>query len=305
MKIFVKYLLISVLFMACSNESEKSEVTEVDGVENVDVVDEAEAKNLWSNLFNGEDLSGWYTYQRQPEPSSIVANIAKDADGNYMEPIGLNKDPLNVFTVVEEDGAPAIRISGETFGILVTERNFSDFHLQLQFKWGDEKYPPRANEKKDSGILYHSIGKEGAWGGVWMKSLECQVQDTDCGDYISVDTVFADVPAVLNAEDNRFYYTEGAEKIKFDHNRAYCNKSEDFEKEMGEWNTMDIYTFKGNSVHVVNGQVNMRIYNTRYLENGSEVPLTRGKIQLQSEGAEIFYRAIQLTPISEIPEDLK
>ena len=294
MKKIVILLLFSTVFIACSSNNEEGESTnEVDHVESTEAaeIDEAEAKNLWSNLFNGKDLSGWYTYQREPEPSSIVSNIPKDADGNYTEPIGLNNDPLEVFSVVEEDGAPAIRISGETFGILVTERNFSDYHLQLQFKWGEEKYPPRANEKKDSGILYHSIGKEGAWGGVWMKSLECQVQETDCGDYISVDSVYADVPAVWNDADEKFYYTANAEKITFDHNRAYCNKSDDFENPMGEWNTMDIYTYKGNSIHVVNGEVNMRIYNTRYVDNGKEIPLTRGKIQLQSEGAEIYYRA--------------
>lgn len=64
----------------------------------------------WVSMFNGKDLSGWYTYQREPE--SEVEGIPRDENGNYLEPIGLNKDPLNVFTVVEEDGEPAIRISG-------------------------------------------------------------------------------------------------------------------------------------------------------------------------------------------------
>ena len=73
---------------------------------------------------------------------------------------------------------------------------------------------------------------------------------------------------------------------------------------MGEWNTMEIYTYGGNSVHVVNGQVNMRVYNARYLKEGVETPLTNGKIQLQSEGAEIFYRHIQIEPIDAFPESL-
>ena len=149
----------------------------------------------WTHLFNGEDLEGWYTYQKQPEPTSEVPGLQKDKDGNYIEPIGLNNDPLNVFTIVTEDGEPAVRISGEVFGILVTESEFENYHLKLEFKWGDQKFPPRQDKKMDSGILYHSIGAEGAWGGVWMKSFECQVQETDCGDYISVDTVYADITA--------------------------------------------------------------------------------------------------------------
>lgn len=254
----------------------------------------------WVSLFNEKDLSGWYTYQREPEPQSEVAGIPRDENGNYLEPIGLNNDPLNVFTVVEEDGESAIRISGETFGILVTNQEYENYHLKLQFKWGDEKYPPREELKMDSGILYHSIGQEGAWGRVWMKSLECQVQETDCGDFIAVDSTLATIPAV--EKEGNYYYAKNGEEMIFSAERAYCNHDVDYENPMGEWNTIEIYTVDGNSVHVVNGHVNMRVYNSQYLENGEKYPLTRGKIQLQSEGAEIFYRNIQLRSIDEIPE---
>ncbi|MEZ5070926.1 MAG: DUF1080 domain-containing protein [Bacteroidales bacterium] len=151
-------------------------------------------------LFNGTDLDGWYTYQTIPQPESEVPGLSRNPDGQYLEPIGLNRDPLEVFSVVEEEGSPAIRISGEVFAILVTEKEFENYHLSLEFKWGEEKFAPRKDQKRDSGILYHSIGKEGAWGGVWMKSLECQVQEGDCGDYISVDSVWADVRAVQEGE---------------------------------------------------------------------------------------------------------
>lgn len=253
----------------------------------------------WVSLFNGEDLSGWYTYQREPEPESEVAGIPRDENGRYLEPIGLNNDPLNVFTVVEEDGEPAIRISGETFGILVTNQEYENYHLKLQFKWGNEKYPPREDLKMDSGILYHSIGEEGAWGRVWMKSLECQVQETDCGDFIAVDSTFATIPAVEN--EGGYSYAENGDEMEFSAERSYCNHDVDYENPMGEWNTIEIYTVDGNSVHVVNGHVNMRTYNSQYLENGERYPLTKGKIQLQSEGAEIFYRNIELRSIDEIP----
>lgn len=254
----------------------------------------------WVSLFNGEDLSGWYTYQREPEPESEVPGIPRDEEGNYLEPIGLNNDPLNVFTVVEEDGEPAIRISGETFGILVTNQEYENYHMKLEFKWGDEKYPPREELKMDSGILYHSIGEEGAWGRVWMKSLECQVQETDCGDFIAVDSTFATIPAIEN--EGNYYYDKDGEEMIFSAERSYCNHNVDYENPMGEWNTIEIYTVDGNSIHVVNGNVNMRTYNSQYLENGEKYPLTKGKIQLQSEGAEIYYRNIELRSIDEIPE---
>ena len=258
----------------------------------------------WTELFNGENLDGWYTYQMRPEPTSEVAGLARDEQGNYLEPIGLNKDPLNVFSTVMEDKDPAIRMSGEVFAILVTEKEFENYHLKLQFKWGTEKYPPRKTEKRDSGILYHSIGEEGAWGGVWMRSLECQVQEGDCGDYISVDTVSVDIQAIRDQENNLYLHTPGSETLTFSVERSYCHKSTDYENPTGEWNTMEIYTVGGKSVHVVNGQVNNRISNSRHLVDGKELPLTKGKIQLQSEGAEVFYRSIQIRDIDEIPSEL-
>jgi hypothetical protein len=258
----------------------------------------------WTELFNGENLDGWYTYQMRPEPTSEVAGFARDEQGNYLEPIGLNKDPLKVFSAVMEDKAPAIRMSGEVFAILVTEKEFENYHLKLQFKWGTEKYPPRKTKKRDSGILYHSIGEEGAWGGVWMRSLECQVQEGDCGDFISVDTVSVDIQAIRDEENNLFLHAPGSETLTFSVERSYCHKSTDYENPTGEWNTMEIYTVGGKAVHVVNGQVNNRVSNSRHLVDGKELPLTKGKIQLQSEGAEVFYRSIQIRDIDEIPSEL-
>ncbi|MCK5066668.1 MAG: DUF1080 domain-containing protein [Bacteroidales bacterium] len=206
--------------------------------------------------------------------------------------------------MVSEEGAPVIRMSGEVFGILVTEKEFENFHLTLEFKWGHAKYPLWKSLKRDSGILYHSVGSEGAWGGVWMRSLECQVQEGDCGDYISVDTVLADIHSAFDEENRLYFYAPDSVTRTFSPSQSYCHKSTDHENPSGEWNTMEIYTLGGESVHVVNGNVNMRISNSRQISEGQELPLTKGKIQLQSEGAEVFYRNIRIRSIDEIPGEL-
>jgi hypothetical protein len=46
----------------------------------------------------------------------------------------------------------------------------------------------------------------------------------------------------------------------------------------------------------------MKLYHSRRPENGREIPMTKGKIEIQTEGAEVFYRRIQLEPISKFPE---
>ena len=116
------------------------------------------AQTGWTSLWNGTSLEGWTTWMRQPERSSEVPGLKRDADGKYVEPIGSGRDPLHVFTVSPDvDGRPAIRISGEAFGELRTVRAFKDYHLKFQFKWGSKKWPPRDKPEtaRDSGLLYH------------------------------------------------------------------------------------------------------------------------------------------------------
>jgi len=84
----------------------------------------------WKSLFNGKDLSNWDKY------------IAPPKEGE--PPLGLNNDPRGVFTVVQVDGAPAIRVSGEMFGGITEREEFDNFHIRVEYKWGTKRWPPRA-----------------------------------------------------------------------------------------------------------------------------------------------------------------
>src|SRR4051812_41150037 len=86
-------------------------------------------KTAWRSLFNGKDLAGWDTWLGKPNGEK--------------EPVGLNKDPKKVYTVVDVDGKPAIRISGEIFGAITSKEEFGNYHLKLEFKWGEKRWPPR------------------------------------------------------------------------------------------------------------------------------------------------------------------
>jgi hypothetical protein len=112
-------------------------------------------------LFNGRDLSGWDTYV-----GPLYDTIKKEFAG---EPIGLNSDIAKVFSVVTEDGKPAIRISGENFGGISTQQEFTNYHLRLEFKWGKLKWHPKREAKRRlwrllglrGGLCGCSCGKEG------------------------------------------------------------------------------------------------------------------------------------------------
>jgi hypothetical protein len=259
------------------------------------------AETKWITLFNGQDLIGWDTYIGvTPTYDSMQSKF----DSNSVP--GLNNDPKKVFSVVQEDGTSAIRISGDGYGGISTLQEFENYHLQLEFKWGKLKWPPRKDKKRDSGILYHAVGPQGAAGERFMRSQEFQVQEGDCGDYWSVDGTIVDIPAAGSKKDE-YVYDPKATLLPFSYTSEYgmrCMKNPDAEKPTGEWNIVDIYCLGGTSVHMLNGIVVMKLYHSRQPVQEKEIPLTKGKIQLQTEGAEVFYRNIQLTPITEIPEKI-
>jgi hypothetical protein len=154
-----------------------------------------EPQSDWTKLFNGKDLSGWDTWLGRPKGQ-------KDA-------VGLNKDPKSVYSVTHRDGQPVIRISGEIMGALYTKKAYGNYHLRLEFKWGDKKWDPQ--HVKDSGLLYHCFGAYGAVGTYWMQGLQCQIKPHDCGEFVSAIAT-ADVEGVLR-NDGTAVYRKGSPTI--------------------------------------------------------------------------------------------
>jgi hypothetical protein len=245
----------------------------------------------WRPLFDGKSLEGWETYLGKPWP------------WKENEPVGLNLDPVGNYSVVMEDGAPAIRISGEIWGALTSKEEFENYHLRLEFKWGQKRWPPREDTVRDSGLLYHCVGPHGAGSGFWMRSFEIQIQEGDCGDFHSVAGVLVDTEAVPfdpAKPDGIMVHKPGAPMVAGIKRRII--KDGDYERPTGQWNQIEIVCLGDTALHIVNGRVNLRLKNLRHVVDGNEVPLTRGKIQLQSEAAEIFYRNIEVRPITRVPD---
>jgi Domain of Unknown Function (DUF1080) len=274
------------------------------------VVASLRAERGWTPLWNGKDLDGWTTWMQQPSPGSEVPGLKRDADGKYLEPIGSGRDPLKVFSVVNDvDGRPAIRISGEVFGELRTRRSFKDYRLSLQFKWGEKKWAPRdrPGTARDSGLLYHVHAAPGVGGRTWARSIELQIQEHDVGDLYAVGSAIA-VRAKARAGTSpiAYDYDPAGEWTYFSQSQGAagrCIKQPDNEKPTGEWNTVELIAFHDDSIHVVNGKVVMRLHGGVRIDSALPTPVDSGPIILQSEGAEVFYRDIQMRPISAIPAE--
>jgi hypothetical protein len=249
----------------------------------------------WELLFNGVDLKGWDTY--------IGPDLNDRGKFISAQPIGLNQDPRHVFTIVKSGNENLIRISGENWGAISTVKSYENYHLRLQYKWGVLTWGQKKNKKRDSGLLYHSVGKYGADYGAWMRSQEFQIEETNTGDYWGVAGGMADIPAVKKSE-TEYVYSLGGVLTTFREGGPRgrrCIKNRDAENPTGEWNVLDLYCHGDTSVHVVNGKPVMILYNQKQMENGQALPLTSGKIQIQSEGAEIFFREIKIQPIDRLP----
>jgi hypothetical protein len=253
----------------------------------------------WKSLMNGKDLTGWETYL-----GAVYDTLTGEQVGS---PIGINIDPRKTFSVVREDNQAALRISGEHFGGISTQNEYANYHLRLEFKWGKLKWTPRKNAKRDSGLLYHSVGPHGAGYGFWMRSQEFQVQEGDCGDYWSIAKSIVDIPAT-EVKTGEFTYDPTGKVQTFGEEKAggkRCFKFPDAERASGEWNVLELYCFGDTSMHVVNGKTVMTLFHSRQPgDDGRDLPLTKGRIQLQSEGAEIFYRGIEIRSITGLPETL-
>jgi hypothetical protein len=252
----------------------------------------------WQALFNGRNMEGWDTYIG---PAYDTLRNSFDT----LKVLGLNNDRNKIFSVVYEDGLGALRVSGENFGGISTKSEFNNYHLQLQFKWGKKKSHPRKDKKRDSGLLYHAGGKHGVDAGSWMRSQEFQIQEGDCGEYWGVAGGSFEIPAKKNNEG--FIYDPASSKLLFNEKSnagRWCMKLGDPEKPTGQWNTIDLYCLNDIAVHLVNGVVVMILYHSSQLTKNGLAPLTNGKIQIQSEGAEVFYRNIQVEKINKIPAHL-
>jgi hypothetical protein len=252
-------------------------------------------------LFEGDDLGQWETYLAAPWSVFEERGLQIFDPIDPAEHIGWNQDPMGVFSLVEVDGERVIRISGEVYGALISREEFQDYHLRLSYRWGTLKWPPREELTRDSGLLYHSVGPAGVAHNAWMKSQEFQIEEGHTGDYYSVAAAMARAHATVDPESTFYVSDPNGEPVTFGPDIYYCQGRADFERPYGEWNEVDLYVFGAESLFVVNGQVANAFYDSFQVEGGQEIPLVRGKVQIQSEAAEIFYKDIFIEPIDELP----
>src|SRR5689334_11267428 len=228
-------------------------------------------------LFDGKSLGNTYTF-------------LKDTG---------REDPRKVFRVT--DGM--LHITGDGLGSIITKDRYRDYHLVLEFKWGDKTWHDRENAARDSGLLIHSNGADGGYQGIWMPSIEVQIIEGGVGDFILVngpDEMKKPVDIAITAEtdhdrDDEVIWKAGGKRESFDraHNKRInwfgrdpdwkdekgFRGSVDVESPHGKWTRLDVYSDADHITVYVNGTK---------VNEGFGVRPSAGRIQLQCELAEIF-----------------
>jgi hypothetical protein len=235
-------------------------------------------------LFNAKDLSGWKT----------IRGAGNDGFGPFK--IDETENAIHVYAN-EEAG------SKQNFDGLYTEKEYSSFVLKLEYKWLENRFKPRLHHDRDAGVLYHIHGEVKQ---TWPNCLEMQLGDSDPSKtkdrYTSGDlwVIGEDVQAISNRGPNKFY-DPAADEVAVGKNKGYDSSLIKLsnEKEAGQWNQVTV-TVKGGeeAIYELNGKVVNRLHSMTYEIDGERVPLTKGRVGLQAEYAEMMYRNIR---IKELP----
>ena len=240
-------------------------------------------------LFNGRDLGGLYTYLRETR----------------------HADSRGVFTV--KDGM--LRISGEGYGYVSTERAYRDYRLVVEFRWGEKNWGERRGMARDSGIFLHSAGPDGNSldaGGAYKAAIECQVMEGSTGDFLLIKGRYADgspVPVRLTTHvaekrdaEGWVWWKEGGARLTLDDGGRVnwfgkeaawrdvfgFRGGKDVESRPGEWTRVECVCAGDRITVMVNGTV---------VNRAEAVFPSSGPILLQCEGSEIFFRRFELHPL--------
>lgn len=227
-------------------------------------------------LFNGKDLSGLTPWLRDTR----------------------REDPRRVFSV--RDGV--LHLSGDGFGYVATDKEYRDYRLVVEYKWGART--DGGKYVRNSGILLHATGPDGGAGkGTWMSSLECQLAQGCVGDLIVIrgkDPVTITVDTAPGP-DKRPRWKPGGTPTVSTGKQIWWNEHDpdfrelldtrgknDVESPPGEWTRVECVC-EGKRIQVF---VNGKQVNEAY-----DVSPSAGKILLQTEGFEIFFRKFEIHPL--------
>lgn len=159
---------------------------------------------------------------------------------------------------------------GEPLGYLFTKKEFKNFKLVVEWRWAPGGKPG------NSGVLLRIVGDAVSF---LPKCVEAQLHSGSAGD------IWAFYGAKVKGDKERMRVIKDHKDLG---DFAGVGKIKAAEKKPGEWNKYEITFDGGDLTLVVNGEK---------VNEATGCDVVAGRIGLQSEGGEIHFRKVQLTPI--------
>lgn len=248
-------------------------------------------------------------------PSSVVNLLADpslaDFTANLNPKTTLSDDPKKIWAISEEG---ILEVSGEGMGYLRTNQAYRDYHLVIDYRWGERTFGSRADRARDCGLLLHSFGPDGAYGTTWMSSIEAQLIEGGSGDILVLaakgeDGVIAPTKVTAEVEmdrDGEPVWTKGAAKVTFpaegktmarinwrDRDPDWADVkgyrgAKEIENPLGEWNRLEVICAGSSMRILLNGEL---------VNEVTDCHPSSGFIGLQSEFAACTIRRFELHPL--------
>ena len=243
----------------------------------------------WVSLLNGHDLTGWYTMLEKSGKDVAQKRKMVVIEEGMLHLMGNSED--------EEPAEP---------GYVATHQEYENVHIRVEYKWGVKRFPPQTLAKRDNGILYGLVGADI----VWPTCVECQIEEDDLGDAYLVrgvrgvqpphsDGLFEQAPGPDGwpRPGIASHTKQGAPPPEPTTGRKI--KDGNFELLDG-WNVVEVIWQGDRAAHIVNGRL-VNVLTTLQQPDpnqpGKFIPLTRGRIAIEIEYAEIWYRKIEVKPL--------
>ncbi len=239
-----------------------------------------------------------------------------DFTTHISEKRSITTKPEEVWSITD-DGR--LHVSGKAWGYLRTNKKYRDYHLVLDYMWGEHTYGTRENRARDCGLLIHSYGKDGSVGDVFMNSIEAQLIEGGSGDILTLsypeegkELGITKLTCEISLDkDGETVWTPGGEKrvfpepgirnqrINWQHRdpdwvdvKGFRGKDE-IENPVGEWNRMEV---------ICRGEKLTILINGEKVNEGTGAFPNEGYIGLQSEAAECWIRRYEVWPLDKFDE---
>ena len=243
----------------------------------------AEDGTGWKPLFDGKSLEGWTFFQEG------IGNIDR------MGAVSVEKGGILHFL------PPSYNDTTAPPGHIATVSEWENYHLRLDFRFGERRWAPRKLQRRNGGILYH-MGPETDQ--LFPDCIEFQLEEGDVGDAIMINTLGLQGPSLggtpLWPNWIPAFPTDYQTPVKAGrYSRQWHPHFGGFER-LDDWNRVDLYAFGDQAAHLVNGRIVNTIFRMLKTDSGgNRVALTKGRIALELEWAEMMFRNIMIRPLDQ------